>query len=261
MHWSRRPLVMGLVTVSLALVVGACGSDDDSSDGMTTGAQPPPGGAGSSLPQGGEPANLDPAEFTTEIENPYWPLRPGARWVYREVENGEVQRVEVTVTNRTKRIANGVTARVVRDVVTLGGEPTEITDDWYAQDSAGNVWYLGEDTAEYENGKVVSRAGAWEAGVGGADAGVIMPANPEVGMKYRQEYDPGNAEDKGSVVSLDATAKVPFGSFDHVLKTRDVNPLEKNVVEFKFYARGVGPVETIQTSGGEAHEVLLSYRR
>src|SRR5688572_24652211 len=117
-------------------------------------------GSSQGLPRGSEPVNLNPADFTTRIDNPYWPMRQGSRWVYRETDSeGTVQRVVVTVTRRTKMIANGVRARVVHDVVTEGGQPVEVTDDWYAQDSAGNVWYLGEKTAEYENGKVVSQSG------------------------------------------------------------------------------------------------------
>jgi hypothetical protein len=106
------------------------------------------------------------------IDNPYMPLAPGSRWLYRETDtDGSVRRVVVKVTRRTKRIANGVTARVVRDTVTENGRLVEDTFDWYAQDRRGNVWYLGEDTKEYEKGKVVSTSGSWEAGVNGARAG------------------------------------------------------------------------------------------
>ena len=163
------------------------------------------------LPQGSEPVTLDPSDFSTRIDNPYWPMRPGNRWVYRETDaEGTRQRVVVTVTRRTKLIANGVTARVVRDVVTEKGRPVEKTDDWYAQDRAGNIWYLGEFTTEYENGKPVSTQGSFEAGVDGAQAGIIMPAKPRVGLSYRQEYYKGEAEDKGSIVSLNERAEVPF---------------------------------------------------
>jgi hypothetical protein len=257
MAWSHGKHFIVIGGSILALVLAGCGSSGDGSGSASEASSSQPSSA---LPTGSEPANLDPAEFTTTIDNPYWPLAPGSRWVYREVENGVVQRVEVTVTNRTK-VVDGVTARVVHDVVSAKGQAIEKTFDWYAQDSAGNVWYMGEDTAEYENGKVVTRAGSWEAGVGGAEAGVIMPAQPQVGLSYRQEYDAGNAEDKASVVSLDDQATVPFGSFTNVLQTRDVNPLEKNFVEHKYYAKGIGPIETIQVSGGQAHEQLLSYQR
>ena len=118
-----------------------------------------PAGAAAGLPRGDDHVALDPADFSTRITNPWWPMRPGSRWVYRETDSGGArQKVVVTVTRRTKRIANGVTARVVSDVATEDGEPVEVTDDYYAQDRDGNVWYLGEATAEYERGKVVSRS-------------------------------------------------------------------------------------------------------
>jgi hypothetical protein len=214
------------------------------------------------LPRGSEHVTLDPADFSTHITNPWWPMRPGSRWVYRETDSqGARQRVVVTVTHRVKRIANGVTARVVRDVVSEDGEPVEVTEDYYAQDREGNVWYLGEDTAEYEDGRVVSREGSFEAGVDGAEAGVIMPAHPRPGLRYRQEYYKGHAEDRARVVSRREQAGVPFGHFRGVLMTREDNPLEPRALEFKFYARGVGPVLAVSVSGGSDREELLRFRR
>jgi hypothetical protein len=205
---------------------------------------------------------LDPADFTTRIDNPWWPMRPGSRWVYHETDPaGTRQRVVVTVTNRTRLIANGITARVVHDVVTEDGEPVEVTDDWYAQDRCGNVWYLGEATTEYENGKPVSTEGSFEAGVDGAQPGVIMPARPTVGLRYRQEHYRGHAEDRASIMSRGEQVEVPFGHFRPVLMTRDVNPLEPRVLEYKFYARGIGPVLGVGVSGGSDREELVSYRR
>ena len=219
--------------------------------------QPPPG-----LPQGGEPVTLDPAQFSTRIDNPYWPMRPGTRWVSRETApDGTRQKVVVRVTHRTRRIANGVTARVVRDTVTERGRLVEDTRDWYAQDAAGNVWYLGERTAEYEHGRVVSTEGSFEAGVDGAQAGVVVPADPVPGMKYRQEWYAGHAEDRASVVSVDEQVAVPAGHYRRVLFTRETNPLEPRAVEYKFLARGVGPVLAIEISGGSAREELLRMRR
>ena len=132
-------------------------------------------GGSTALPQGSEQVELDPADFTTEIDNPYWPMTPGTRWTYTGARRGGEGAAtwRVTVSNVTKRIANGVTARVVRDTVTCDGEVMEDTFDWYAQDGDGNVWYLGEQTAEFEDGKVSSRGGSFEAGVDGAQAGVI----------------------------------------------------------------------------------------
>ncbi len=210
----------------------------------------------------GRTAGVDPADFTTRIDNPYWPMRQGSRWIYRETDSeGARLRVVVTVTRRTKLIANGVRARVVRDVVTDKGVPVEVTNDYYAQDRAGNIWYLGEATTEYENGKPTSTAGSFEAGVDGAQAGIIMPARPHVGQTYREEFYKGHAEDKARVVSLREQAEVPFGHFTHVLMTRNTNPLEPKSVEFKFYARGVGPVLAVGVSGGSDREELVRYKR
>jgi hypothetical protein len=189
-------------------------------------------------------------------------MKPGYRWVYRETDSeGGRQRVVVTVTKKVKRIANGITARVVHDVVTENGKPVEVTDDWYAQDKAGNIWYLGEATTDYEDGKPVSTSGSFEAGVDGAQAGVVMPARPVPGLAYRQEYYKGEAEDKASIVSLREQAEVPAGHYRRVLMTRDVNPLRPDVLEFKFYARGVGPVLAVNVSGGSDREELVSFRR
>jgi len=221
-----------------------------------------PATAAAGLPRGDEHVVLDPAHFSARITNPWWPMRPGSRWVYRETDaDGGRQRDVVTVTHRPRQIANGVTARVVRDAATEDGELVESTEDFYAQDRRGNVWYLGEVTAEYENGRVVSREGSFEAGVGGAEAGVIMPAHPRPGLRYRQEYFKGHAEDRARVISLREQAGVPYGHFRHVLMTREDNPLEPRALEFKFFARGVGPVLAVSVSGGSDREELLRFRR
>ena len=238
-------IAIGVLAGALALTTG-CG-DDDGSDG----------GSGSSLPQGSEPVELDPADFTTEIDNPYWPMAPGSTWVYEETDaEGNVQRVEVAVTERTRSIL-GIAATVVHDVVTEDGVVREDTWDWYAQDESGNVWYLGEDTKELEDGKVVSTKGSWEAGRDGAQPGIDMPAQPEVGMSYRQEYYAGEAEDAAEVLSLDERVEVPYGSFGDVLMTRDYTPLDPNALEHKYYGLGTGPVLVVGLSGGR--EELVSF--
>ena len=207
-------------------------------------------------------AFLAPGDFTTRLDNPYLPMRPGSRWVYRETDaDGTVQRVVVRVTRRTKRIANGVTARVVRDTVTERGRLVEDTFDWFAQDRAGNVWYLGEDTTEYEDGRPVSKEGSWEAGVDGARPGIVMLARPRPGRGYRQEHARGEAEDRARVLSLDDQAEVPAGHFTDVLTTKDWNPLEPKVLEYKLYARGVGLVLAVHVSGESAREELVRYDR
>ena len=190
------------------------------------------------------------------------PTLPGMSWKVRVTnQQGEKFIQTFKVTNRTKLIADGVTARVVRDVATEDGKQVEATNDYYAQDRCGNVWYLGEATTEYKNGKPVSTKGSFEAGVDGAQAGVIVPARPKPGMGYRQEYLAGEAEDRGEIVSLREQAEVPFGHFGRgrVLMTRDLNPLEPKTLEFKFYARGIGPVLAIGISGGADREELVRY--
>lgn len=240
---------MALVAAA-ALSMAGCGGDD--------GAAAPAGG----LPQGSEPVTLDPATFTADVDNRYWPMKPGTRWTYRELdERGKEVTVVVTATSRTKRIANGVTARIVRDTVTEDGELVEDTFDWYAQDGAGNVWYLGEDTAEFENGAIKTRAGSFEAGVDGALAGIAMPASPVDGMRYRQEYYEGEAEDNGEVLSVDEQAEVPAGHFDRVLLTKDTIAIEPDVLEYKLYAPNVGPVLVFGVSGGGGREELVRIER
>jgi hypothetical protein len=231
-----------------ALAIAACGSDSDADSNR-------------GLPQGSEPSNLDPADFTTDIDNPYWPMRPGSKWVYSETDTtGARERVVVTVTNRTKKVANGVEARVIRDVVTEDGVPVEITEDWYAQDKDGNIWYLGEAVDNYENGKVVDHKGSFEAGRDGADAGIVMPADPEPGLAYRQEYYKGEAEDKAEVITVgEEQVEVPAGYFPGVLMTRDLVPLEPRVQELKFYARDVGPVLSVHTDGAGGRAALVRY--
>jgi hypothetical protein len=212
--------------------------------------------SGRPLPQGSEPVPLDPANFTTTIDNPYWPMRPGGRWVYRE---GKARTV-VTVMNDTKTVA-GIEARVVHDVLTEEGRVSEDTYDWYAQDHDGNIWYMGEATKEFQKGRPPSTEGSWEAGVDGAQPGVIVPAHPAVGLTYRQEYLRGRAEDNGQILAVEQRVQVPYGSFDHTLKTKDYSPLEPKVIENKFYAPGVGPVLAVTVAGGSDKEELLSYAK
>jgi hypothetical protein len=245
---------------------GESGAEDDDAatgDGRRAALMARPASTGG-LPQGSEPVTLDPADFTTTIDNPYWPMKPGNRWVYRETDTtGKREKAVVTVTDETRLIANGITARVIRDVVSEKGRPVEITDDWYAQDKAGNIWYLGEAVQNFENGKLVSRSGSFEAGVDGAQPGIAMPAKPVPGLSYRQEYYAGEAEDKAAVITVgQEQVQVPFGHFARrVLMTRDLVPTEPKVQELKFYAPGVGPVLSVHTDGAGGRAELVSFTR
>jgi hypothetical protein len=252
----RVALVLGALVLVAAALGSACGDDDDGSNGGGSPTASPANGVSSGLPQGSEPYDLDPANFVAQIDNPYWPMTPGSRWVYTETDaDGTELQVEVTVTDETKEIM-GITATVVHDVVSEDGEVVEDTFDWYAQDADGNIWYLGEDTKEYEDGEVISTAGSWEAGVDGALAGVLIPGSPVVGMSYRQEHYEGEAEDRGKVLSLDEAVEVPYGSFEGCLQTEDTTPLEPDVLENKYYCEGVGPVLAADLSGGGREELI-----
>jgi len=247
----RVGAAMASVAILLPALAG-CGSSGDESSSPQR----------STFPQSNEPSNLDPADFTTEIDNPYFPLPVGAQWHVRVTDQeGTVQQEVITVTNETKGIADGVAARVVNDVVSENGKPVEITKDWYAQDSDGNVWYFGEDTTEIKPNGERDTSGSFEAGVDGADAGVAMLAHPTAGQTYREEYYAGHAEDRSRVLALDQQAEVPFGHFRDVMLTEDYTPVEPDVLELKMYAPGVGQVLAQTVSGGSEREELISFTK
>ena len=206
-----------------------------------------------------EPYNpvIDPANFTTKIDNPFFPLKPRATLTYRGVvpEGDASNTVEVT---KQTRVVMGVTCVVVLDTGFVNGTLEELTYDYYAQDKQGNVWYFGEDTKEYANGVVVSTAGSWEAGVNGALPGIVMEAQPQVGDVYRQEFARHIAEDMGEVLSTSETVTVPFGTFTNCVMTKDFSPLAKKIVEYKWYARGIGFVKSVMVQGGSETSELVS---
>jgi hypothetical protein len=219
-----RPLARALVVVTLA-----------ASTVLIAGPRPSPPAGG-----GGGPAWPDPGRFTTRIDNPFWPMAPGSRWVYRDTgATGGGRRVEVTVTDRTVRV-QGVEARVVLDVVYEHGRPLEVTEDWFAQDLDGNLWQLGEASA----------GEGWRAGTGGAEPVLVLPARPDPGAVHRQPAA------EVQVLSAATTAKVPFGSFRRVLVTQELGSPE---VEHEFYARGVGPVLAVTVAGGSGREELVGF--
>jgi hypothetical protein len=247
---------VGAAVASVAVLLPALAGCGSSGGDSSSAAQQP---GTNTFPQSSEPSNLDPANFSTNIDNPYWPMPVGATWhVHVSNPEGESLQETITVTNRTKKIADGVTARVVRDVVYDHGTPSEITDDWYAQDSDGNIWYFGENTAEFHNGEK-DTSGSFEAGRDGADAGVAMPANPYVGLTYREEYYKGQAEDRSKVLAVDQQVQSPAGHFTGAILTDDYSPIEPDISEYKLYAKGVGPVVAVSVSGESEREDLVSY--
>jgi hypothetical protein len=198
---------------------------------------------------------IDPATFSPTITNPYLPLRPRTRWVYEGQTEDGLERKVVEVSDET-RVVMGVTCVVVHDVVTLDGQLHEDTVDWFAQDRQGAVWNFGEATRKRRADGSFTPAGSWEAGVGGAQPGVVMPARPAPGGPYRQEYLPGEAEDMARVLTVDETLRVRFGFFQDVLVTRDWSPLDPGVVEHKHYAAGIGLIRE-EAVEGESYRVEL----
>jgi len=201
------------------------------------------------------PVAIDPADFVTTIDNPYFPLTPGTTMNLEGSSEGTPIRVETTVTHETKTIM-GVECAVVHDVGYEDGDVTEDTLDWYAQDKDGNVWYFGEATKTIENGEAVDTKGSWEAGVDGAMPGIIMWADPKVGEPYAQEYAPGVAEDMAQIVRTGEKVTVAYGAFSDVLVIKEWNPLDPGVVEEKSYASGIGVILE-QTLEGENERVEL----
>ena len=197
--------------------------------------------AAGSTKTGYEPA-LNPADFSTKITNPYFPLPVGRQLIYKGTKDGKTQRDVVTVTDRTKLTAEGIRARIVTDVAKHNGTLLEKTQDWYAQDKAGNVWYVGEKTADYTSG-TLDTSGSWEAGVNDGEPGIVMKAHPHIPQAYRQEYLRGEAEDTAWVVRTHGSITVPFATFKHVtLVTLEAARIEPGAYDKKIYAPGYGIV-------------------
>ena len=242
---SLRLLRPGAVLLALAVLAG-CGSDPQEID--------PTGVDGLVIPT----PDPDPKDFVEGIDNPYLPLVPGSVWTYTSSSPEGDETITVTVTDRT-RVVDGVTTTVVHDVAKdESGTVLEDTYDWFAQDTAGNVWYFGEDTTAYD-GKRPSTEGSWEAGVDGAKAGLVMPAEPRVGDGYAQEHAPGIAEDRGEILAVDATVTIGYGGYEDVVRTEDTTPLEPGLIEQKYYAPGVGVVMERTVAGGEELVELVSF--
>ena len=148
---------------------------------------------------------------------------------------------------------------VVQDTVTVDGETVEDTFDWFAQDREGNVWYFGEDSREFEDGVAVRADGSWEAGIAGALPGIAMPADPTPGFAYRQEFDPGNAEDMGEILEAGVARSTGTASYADVVVTEDWTPLDPEIVEEKWYARDVGNIRSTHTAGETGTVELVGF--
>jgi len=206
-------------------------------------------------PDGDYHVIVDPAKFTSTIDNPYLPLIPGTTFTLIGTSDGREQRNTISVTAALRTIV-GVDCVVVRDQVFEGGTLLEDTYDWFAQDSMGRVWYFGEDSTAYEDGKA-SKDGSWETGTDGAQPGIVMQADMTIAQAYRQEYYPGEAEDMAQIIETGGTITVPYGSFTNTVTIKEWSPLEPDVVEHKTYAPGIGMVHSISISGEEEEFALV----
>jgi hypothetical protein len=202
---------------------------------------------------------IDPANFVTTIDNPYFPLQPGTTFIYEGQMPGGFERDEFAVTHNT-RVIQGVTCVEVHDSVFTNGALTEDTLDWFAQDRDGNVWYFGENTHELEDGLITTIDGTFMGGVNGDKPGIIMKAHPAVGDFYRQEFSLNNAEDFAQTLGLNEVVTVRFGTFNHCLKSEETTPLEPDLLEDKFYAPGVGNILTLDVHTGATSELVRIIR-
>lgn len=204
-------------------------------------------------------AHVYPENFVAVIDNPYMPLTVGSTFHYTgETEEG-TERVEIEVLSE-KKMVMGIGCTIVLDRAFLDNELIEETYDWFAQDKDGNVWYMGEAVDNYVDGVIDNHYGSWEAGVDGAEPGIVMLANPVIGLQYRQEHYVGEAEDQGKVVSKSQSVTVTAGSFSNCLKIEETNPLDKNFLEYKYYAHGVGLVKVEVIDTPVEVEELVSYQ-
>ena len=202
--------------------------------------------------------DIDPAEFGGPIDNPYLPLKPGTVFTYRGVgDDGKTRELNIVRVTRHKKRIMGIDATVVLDKVWSGGKPEERTFDWYAQDRAGNVWYMGEDSYDREHGRWVRNDGSWTAGVGNGEPGVIMLAHPRRGDAYRQEYSPGHAVDQAKVLGPGGAVGTPFREFSRTLLTREFSTIDRQF-EKKWYARGIGVIQEDAITKSKEHSELVS---
>ena len=193
--------------------------------------------------------HVNPAQFSARVTNPWYPLRVGTTWLYAGRDQDQPT-IDVVKSTRHTRMIDGVRTRVVADRVFAAGHLAERTSDYFAQDVCGNVWYFGEDTAELgRHGHVLNTDGTWHAGVDGAQPGVFMQAHPQLDRRFRQEWLRGVAEDTFVARSRSASVTVPFGSYSHALRTAEFSRLEPNVIDNKYYVRGIGEVMETAVKG------------
>ncbi len=243
---SNRSAALVLATAVALIATGAGRAVAEGSSAHSGGCNPPP-----------PPVVPSASDFVDHVDNRYFPLTPGTIYLYQGHEGSTPSQDRVAVTNETKTIL-GVRTTVVQDDVELGGQPSEKTSDWYAQDRQGNVWYFGEDAFAYVDGHWIRSDDSWESGVDGAQPGIIMETHPKVGDVYAQEFYPGHARDVAKVLRTNDTVTVPYGTFHHVLTTVECTPLEPGVIDLKHNAKRVGDISEMTVKGGSEALELVS---
>jgi len=254
---TRAPLALGVGAAVLATALAGAAAGAGGVTASANSSCPIRSGAGKHVHR----KCLKPSDFVPRVSNPWFPLKPGSRWHYQGIKEHKRMVDDVRATHRTKRIL-GVRTTVVHDVVSVRGRPIEVTDDYYAQDRRGNVWYFGENTKELDhNGNVKSREGSFLAGRKGARAGLFFPADPHVGAEARQEFFKGHAEDHFKVIQRNAPVSVPFVTTDRAIRTKEWTPLEPKTLDNKYYVRGVGTVREIAVKGPTERLELVSFNQ
>jgi len=207
-----------------------------------------PGRAAAQDPDFTADFDRDRCTFTSVGSNPYFPLWPGyALQLAGEDEDDEGAAVNInlriTVLAQTE-LVDGVLTRVVEEMEEEDGELIEVSRNFFALcRETGDVWYFGEDVDIYEDGEIIDHAGAWRAGIDGAEPGILMPATPLLGARHLQEKAPGVALDQAEVVSLDEMLTLPFGTLQDLLKVEEHSTLDAGIFSEKWYAHGIGLVK------------------
>jgi hypothetical protein len=187
--------------------------------------------------------NLKNCNFASHGANNYFILEPGYQLVLQGKEDNKTIEMIATVLNETKMV-NGTEVGILEERAIEDGELAEISKNYFGLCTETNdIFYFGEDTDLYKDGKIVSHEGTWQAGADNAKPGMIMPGKAEIGLKYYQELAPGLDEGRAEVISLNEVLETPVGKFKDVLKTEETTPLEPGEKEYKFYAPGIGLVQ------------------
>jgi hypothetical protein len=274
MHYPRI-----VVSSLLVLTVTGCGTPGSGSDkgsvgpsdapgsgpsataARKPGAQPTPTPTPSPSPTTaarplGDLGPLDPADFSSTVDNGWYPLVVGSQWTYEGVKDRKRATDVFKVLATTEAVA-GVTCVILQDDLALNGVPTERTTGYFAQHRDGSVWFFGEDIHELDaKGRVVGLDGSWRAGLDGATPGLMMPATPGVGDVFVQATAHAHFE----VLSVAKAVKVPAGSYPAALLIEESDPEEPGLKARKYYVPQIGEVRDVSVGGPFEEMTLTAFR-